>query len=138
MGTLRANSSCKSKIQMAATLSTSNVVVAKQSFAPQSAKVSQAKFGCTVKGLAGARPLRMTRKAPQTVAMAGAPAMVPDMDKRNTMNLLLVGALGLPGLSLAGGYAFFFVPPGGGGAGGGQSAKDANGDDVKVTNWLSN
>merc|ERR1712032_598915 len=59
------------------------------------------------------------------------------MDKRNTMNLLLVGALGLPGLSLAGGYAFFFVPPGSGGGSGGQSAKDANGDDVTVTSWLA-
>jgi cytochrome b6-f complex iron-sulfur subunit len=27
------------------------------------------------------------------------------------MNLLLLGAIGLPGLPLAGGFAYFFVPP---------------------------
>ena len=33
------------------------------------------------------------------------------MGKRNVMNLLLVGAIGLPATSLIGGYAYFFVPP---------------------------
>ena len=33
------------------------------------------------------------------------------MSKRQLMNLLLVGAIGLPGLPLAGGFAYFFVPP---------------------------
>lgn len=33
------------------------------------------------------------------------------MGKRNVMNLLLVGAIGLPATSLLGGYAYFFVPP---------------------------
>ena len=37
---------------------------------------------------------------------------VPDMGKRNVMNLLLVGAIGLPATSLVGGFAYFFVPPG--------------------------
>jgi len=32
---------------------------------------------------------------------------VPDMGKRTTMNLLLLGAIGLPGLPLAGGFAYF-------------------------------
>ena len=44
--------------------------------------------------------------------MSGAPAYVPDMNKRNTVNLLLLGAIGLPGTYLAGGYAYFFYPPG--------------------------
>ena len=44
--------------------------------------------------------------------MSGAPAYVPDMAKRNTVNLLLLGAIGLPGTYLAGGYAYFFYPPG--------------------------
>ena len=34
------------------------------------------------------------------------------MGKRNVMNLLLVGAIGLPATSLVGGFAYFFVPPG--------------------------
>ena len=36
---------------------------------------------------------------------------VPDMGKRTTMNLLLVGAIGLPGLPLAGGFAYFVRRP---------------------------
>jgi hypothetical protein len=35
---------------------------------------------------------------------------VPDMGKRTTMNLLLLGAIGLPGLPLAGGFAYFVRP----------------------------
>jgi cytochrome b6-f complex iron-sulfur subunit len=42
---------------------------------------------------------------------ASASADVPDMTKRSVMNLLLVGAIGLPATSLIGGYAYFFVPP---------------------------
>ena len=45
------------------------------------------------------------------VASAAAAGDVPDMGKRSTMNLLLLGAIGLPGLPLAGGFAYFFVPP---------------------------
>lgn len=37
---------------------------------------------------------------------------VPDMDKRNTMNLLLLGALSLPGTAMLVPYATFFAPPG--------------------------
>lgn len=38
--------------------------------------------------------------------------MVPDRSKRTTMNWLLVGALGLPGLALAGPFAYFLYPAG--------------------------
>ena len=69
-----------------------------------------------------ATPLRVQRKSAQRaasrsavarpcVASAAAAGDVPDMGKRNTMNLLLLGAIGLPGLPLAGGFAYFFVPP---------------------------
>lgn len=37
---------------------------------------------------------------------------VPDREKRNVMNLLLVGALGLPGTAMLGSFANFFVPQG--------------------------
>ena len=48
------------------------------------------------------------RAARPCVAMSSAAASdVPDMGKRTTMNLLLLGALGLPGLPLAGGFAYF-------------------------------
>ena len=35
---------------------------------------------------------------------------VPDSNKRTVMNLLLVGALGLPGTAMLGSFAYFFVP----------------------------
>merc|ERR1719191_2178853 len=68
-----------------------------------------------------------------THAIAGE---VPDMDKRNTMNLLLVGAAALPVAGLGIPYIAFFVPAGSGGGGGGTVAKDALGNDVKVQDWI--
>jgi hypothetical protein len=44
-------------------------------------------------------------------AAGNAPSGVPDESKRKLMNALLVGAVSLPGLPLAGGFADFFVPP---------------------------
>merc|ERR1712224_7404 len=62
----------------------------------------------------------------------------PDMAKRNTMNILLVGAASLPITSLALPYALFFVPKSSGGGGGGVAAKDALGNDIKASDWLKN
>merc|ERR1712113_216774 len=59
------------------------------------------------------------------------------MGKRNTMNLLLLGAVGAPASALAGGFVYFLVPPSAGGAGGGVVAKDKVGNDVKESEWLS-
>lgn len=61
----------------------------------------------------------------------------PDMAKRNTMNLILVAAVGLPGSSLLGGYAYFFVPPSSGNNTNGDIAKDRNGNNIKRSGWLS-
>jgi len=121
---------------MAAITMNSAMIAPKAGVAPQGAKFTQAKFGCSVKGLAGAKPLKAL-KATKTVSMAAAAEDVPDMNKRNLMNLALVGALGLPGTSLLGGYAFFFVPPSAGGGAGGIAAKDAAGNDVKASKWLA-
>jgi len=52
------------------------------------------------------------------------------------MNLLLVGAIGLPVASLAGPFIYFFVPKGAGGGSAGITAKDALGNDVKASEWL--
>jgi cytochrome b6-f complex iron-sulfur subunit len=77
-----------------------------------------------------------------TSAVAGE---VPDMDKRNSMNLILLGTAALPVAGLALPYVTFFIPPGtleralglgGGGGGGGQVAKDALGADVLVGPWV--
>jgi cytochrome b6-f complex iron-sulfur subunit len=66
--------------------------------------------------------------------------MVPDMEKRKTMNLLLlVGGAGPAVTALGVPYALFFAPPGlgGGGGGAGQTAKDALGDDIKTGKWIT-
>lgn len=63
---------------------------------------------------------------------------VPDMGKRQLMNLLLLGAVSLPTAIMLIPYASFFVPPGSGSAGGGTIAKDALGNDVIAEEWLKN
>lgn len=68
-------------------------------------------FGSNCKPLK-ARKAAIVPKAKATVRAAAVSGDVPDMGKRNVMNLLLVGAIGLPATSLVGGYALFFVPPG--------------------------
>jgi len=70
------------------------------------------------------------------VRAAAAGGYVPDMNRRNIMNLLLVGAAGLPAASMAGAFAYFFVPKSSGGGAGLLSAKDALGNDVKNSEWL--
>merc|ERR1719356_312605 len=70
------------------------------------------------------------------IARADYTGYVPDMEKRNTMNLILFGATALPASALAGGYIAFFVPELGGGAGGGQAARDAIGNDVQAQEWI--
>jgi len=57
------------------------------------------------------------------------------MPRRNTMNAILVGAVGVSALGLAVPYVAFFVPASSGGAGGGTIAKDALGNDVTVSGW---
>ncbi|XP_027340658.1 cytochrome b6-f complex iron-sulfur subunit, chloroplastic isoform X2 [Abrus precatorius] len=61
---------------------------------------------------------------------------VPDMGKRQTMNLLLLGAISLPTAAMLVPYASFFVPPGSGSTTGGTVAKDAVGNDVVAEEWL--
>jgi cytochrome b6-f complex iron-sulfur subunit len=53
------------------------------------------------------------------------------------MNWLLVGGLGLPGTAMLGPFAWFFKPNIPGAGSGGVVAKDALGNDVKATEWLS-
>ena len=70
------------------------------------------KLGCTRVRAQRAPVKRNARSsAPVVPRAASASADVPDMTKRSVMNLLLVGAIGLPATSLIGGYAYFFVPP---------------------------
>ncbi|KAK6120618.1 hypothetical protein DH2020_045638 [Rehmannia glutinosa] len=59
---------------------------------------------------------------------------VPDMGKRQLMNLLLLGAIALPSGGMLLPYTYFFFR----GAGGGTVAKDALGNDVIAEEWLKN
>jgi cytochrome b6-f complex iron-sulfur subunit len=59
------------------------------------------------------------------------------MNKRNIMNLILLGGAALPVSGLAGPYLLFFVPKSSGGGAGGQAAKDALGNDVTTKSWLA-
>jgi len=83
---------------------------------------------------ARAAPKRAVLKSRSTTRMAAAAGEVPDMNKRNVLNLMLLGAVGLPGTAMLGGYAWFFVPKSAGGGGGGVAAKDAAGNDV-LESW---
>ncbi|GAB4859504.1 hypothetical protein Ancab_010971 [Ancistrocladus abbreviatus] len=61
---------------------------------------------------------------------------VPDMGKRQLMNLLLLGTVSLPTAIMVVPYASFFVPTGLQRAGEGTVAKDAIGNDVIAETWL--
>ena len=67
---------------------------------------------------------------------AVAPSRVPDMEKRNLMNLLLLGAISLPSVGMIGPFLYFLVPPGSGSGGAGVNAKDALGNDITMSGWL--
>eukprot|EP01024_Parvocaulis_polyphysoides_P011820 TRINITY_DN1416_c7_g2_i4.p1 TRINITY_DN1416_c7_g2~~TRINITY_DN1416_c7_g2_i4.p1 ORF type:complete len:213 (+),score=41.27 TRINITY_DN1416_c7_g2_i4:162-800(+) len=80
---------------------------------------------------------RIQHRFSQIRAASGAAAEeVPDMNKRNIMNLLLVGSAALPIGTMAIPYFAFFVPVSSGTGSGGQTAKDALGNDIKQSTWL--
>lgn len=62
---------------------------------------------------------------------------VPDMGRRQFMNLLTFGSI--TGVALGALYPVvkYFIPPSTGGAGGGLTAKDALGNDVIVSDFLA-
>ncbi|KAH7373750.1 hypothetical protein KP509_17G073200 [Ceratopteris richardii] len=80
--------------------------------------------------------VRKCGNAGKVLAMATVPARVPDMGKRQLMNLLLLGAISLPAAGALGPYLLFFVPPSSGGGGAGVVAKDAIGNDIIASAWL--
>ena len=74
-------------------------------------QIPKAKLGAGIKGLRKSAVAPKAAKVARSTVAAAVSGDVPDMGKRNVMNLLLVGAIGLPATSLVGGYAYFFVPP---------------------------
>ncbi len=63
---------------------------------------------------------------------------VPSMKKRNMMNLILLGGVGLPVVPMTAVYVDFFIPPNTGSNNGSIIAKDKIGNDIKKTEWLKN
>lgn len=78
--------------------------------------------------VAASRPMRMS---------AADDSFVPDMSRRQAMNLILFSSLGVNVLGLAVPYIAFFVPPGSGDSSGGVVAHDAIGNDVTTSSWLA-
>jgi cytochrome b6-f complex iron-sulfur subunit len=65
-----------------------------------------------------------------------ASSYVPDMDKRNTMNLILVTGAAAPVGILGFGYISYFIPNIGGGGAGGKVALDALGNEILTQEWI--
>ena len=63
--------------------------------------------------------------------------MIPDMEKRQLMNLILLGSVAATVGGLGGPFLYYFLPNMGSGGGGGLVAKDANGDDVTLKSWMA-
>jgi len=61
---------------------------------------------------------------------------IPDMEKRNLMNLILLGSLAATVGGLGGPFLYYFYPASTGGGGGGLVARDAQGDEVTFKGWL--
>lgn len=72
------------------------------------------------------------------MAQLSGSADVPDMGRRQFMNLLTFGTI--TGTALGGLYPVvkYFIPPATGGAGGGVTAKDALGNDVVASEFVAN
>lgn len=78
-----------------------------------------------------------TPRVASATRMAAASGEVPDMAKRNTMNVLLAGTVGAVSVGMLYPFTFFFVPRGSGNVGAGTQAKDALGNPLKRDEYLS-
>jgi len=79
---------------------------------------------------------RSSAMAPMSMAAAEGDFYI-DQNRRNLMNLILVGSAAVTVGGLAVPYVLFFLPPGSGGGGGGVSAKDALGNDLNAKEYLA-
>lgn len=72
------------------------------------------------------------------MAQVSGSADVPDLGRRQFMNLLTFGTI--TGTALGALYPVikYFIPPSSGGTGGGVTAKDALGNDISVNEFLTN
>lgn len=71
------------------------------------------------------------------MAQLSGSADVPDMGRRQFMNLLTFGAITGTALGALYPVVKYFIPPSSGGAGGGVTAKDALGNDISVNEFVA-
>ncbi|MCU0565006.1 MAG: cytochrome b6-f complex iron-sulfur subunit [Oculatellaceae cyanobacterium Prado106] len=62
---------------------------------------------------------------------------VPDLGRRQLLNILLLGAASGPVLGMLYPVVKYFIPPASGSAGGGVTAKDALGNDIVASEFLA-
>ena len=94
----------------------------------------------TLLGSAGAfapAPMATPNRAVSLNMAEAADEYYIDQDRRNLMNLILVGSAAVTIGGLAVPYIAFFVPPGSGGGTGGIPAKNALGDDLFAKDYLA-
>lgn len=72
------------------------------------------------------------------MAQLSSASNVPDMSRRQFMNLLTFGSVTGVALGVLYPVVKYFIPPSSGGAGGGVTAKDALGSDVLASEFLAN
>mmetsp|Transcript_11083 Transcript_11083/g.16912 ORF Transcript_11083/g.16912 Transcript_11083/m.16912 type:complete len:214 (-) Transcript_11083:230-871(-) len=83
-------------------------------------------------------PVNVNSRAVAPVNMAAAEGeFYIDQNRRNLMNLILVGSAAVTVGGLAVPYILFFLPPSAGGGGSGVPAKDALGNDLFEKEYLS-
>merc|ERR1719447_1720937 len=78
------------------------------------------------------RPAAAPRAASPMAMAAAEGEVVPDLQRRTIMNLVLLGGAAVPVAWLGGGFIYFLVPPS---SGGGVQARDALGNNVKGAEW---
>eukprot|EP00593_Proboscia_inermis_P000219 CAMPEP_0171293392 /NCGR_PEP_ID=MMETSP0816-20121228/1614_1 /TAXON_ID=420281 /ORGANISM="Proboscia inermis, Strain CCAP1064/1" /LENGTH=211 /DNA_ID=CAMNT_0011764189 /DNA_START=36 /DNA_END=668 /DNA_ORIENTATION=- len=82
-------------------------------------------------------PIKNVQRNAVALQMANADAeFYIDQERRNVMNLILVGSAGVTIAGLAIPFIAFFVPPGSGGGAGGSAAKDALGNGIQLKDYL--
>lgn len=87
---------------------------------------------------AGIRSPCISARRPHGTRMAAAEgADVPDMAKRNTLNVILFGTTSAAALATVAPFAAFFVPTKSGSGAGGVVAKDALGNDIKKADYIA-
>merc|ERR1719461_203042 len=100
---------------------------------------TSAAFGFTPVNHANVKTAFSTNNAVQRTSLQASAAgeeFYIDQNRRNIMNLILVGSAGLTIAGIVIPYILFFYPPGSGGGGGGVSAKDKDGNDLFAAPYL--